>query len=391
MAAARFAAVFGQSLLPTALAFGVLGLPGGSPATLGLVMAAAAFGQVALVIPGGVLADRWPRKMLMVLAEIVSGSTLILLGVLYISGQATVIWMAVLAGISGMASGIFYPAATGFVPEMSPPASLQTTNSVLRMAANIARISGTAVSGIMVAFLGSGWAIAASGFLALLAAMFVSRLKPRYPATKAAGRGPFSELREGWREFSKRSWVVAIVVAGGMSSFGVSAYFGVLGPLRMDESGGPTQWALISASLATGTLAGVVIAIRIRPHRPLLVAVIALGLLSLPIAALALPTGLYVAMAAAFIAGVALDIFSVLWETTLQRNVPAHVLSRVSSFDWLLSFALAPVALIVAGPLVLSFGLSAVLWAAAALAISAPLAVLVPQVRRLTSTQSSAG
>jgi hypothetical protein len=96
-------------------------------------------------------------------------------------------------------------------------------------------------------------------------------------------------------------------------------------------------------------------------------------------------------MAAAFIAGVALDIFSVLWETTLQRNVPAHVLSRVSSFDWLLSFALAPVALIVAGPLVLSFGLSAVLWAAAALAISAPLAVLVPQVRRLTSTQSSAG
>jgi hypothetical protein len=101
--------------------------------------------------------------------------------------------------------------------------------------------------------------------------------------------------------------------------------------------------------------------------------------------ALAIPTPLAVAVAAAFVAGVSLDIFAVLWDTALQQRVPREALSRVSSFDWLGTFALSPIALGVAGPVVLALGLSNVLWGAALLAAMAPLALLEPEVRGIVT------
>ncbi len=383
MALARFVAVFGNSLLPTALAFGVLDLPGGSAASLGLVMAVASLGQVVFVVPAGVVADRRSRKRVMVFSEAVSGTALICCGILYLTGEASILWLAALAGISGIASGFFYPASTGFVPEISPPAALQSTNAILKFAANIARIVGVAASGLIVAFLGAGWGITGAGLLALAAAVLVLLLRPRYPASGSRVRSPMADFAEGWREFVERRWVVAVVIAGAVSNFGVTAWLGVLGPLRTSESAGAGQWALIGTALATGTLVGVVASLWVRPRRPLLVATLALGLFSLPIAAQALPTSLAVVMLAAFIAGVAVDVFTVLWETTLQQQVPHGVLSRVAAFDWLGSFAMSPISLAVAGPIVAVAGLDAAMWGAAALAALAPLALLQPEVRRM--------
>jgi MFS family permease len=381
MAVARFMALLGGSALPTALAFGVLALDGGSAAALGLVMAAATLGQVAFLIPGGVAADRWSRKRVLVLSETISGAALLALGLIYVSGNASVTLMAILAGVAGAAGGFFYPAATGFVPEMSPPEELQATNAILRMTANVARIAGTAAAGIIVAFAGAGWAIVTSGVLALGATLVLLRLRPRFRAPNATTTNPFADLVEGWREFISRRWVVAIVVVGAVSSFGSGAFFGVLGPLRMGESGGASEWALINTGLAIGLLVGAAAALRIHPRRPLVVAVTALGVYSLPVFALAIPSSLAVAVVAAFIAGASLDIFSVLWETALQQGVPPDALSRVSSFDWMGTFALSPIALGIAGPLVMAFGLSGVLWGAALLTAMAPLALLVPEVR----------
>jgi hypothetical protein len=250
------------------------------------------------------------------------------------------------------------------------------------MTANVARIAGTAAAGIIVAFVGAGWAIVTSGVLALGATLVLVRLKPRFRVPNATASNPFADLAQGWREFISRRWVVAIVVVGAVSSFGSGAFFGVLGPLRMQESGGASEWALINTGLAIGLLVGAAAAIRIHPSRPLVVAVIALGLYSLPMFALAVPSSLVVVVVAAFVAGACLDLFAVLWETALQQGVPRDALSRVSSFDWLGTFALSPIALGIAGPLVISFGLSAVMWGAALLTSMAVLALLVPEVRR---------
>jgi MFS family permease len=383
LAVARFAALLGSSILPTALAFAVLALEGTTASSLGFVVAAAVAGQVLFLIPGGVVADRYPRKGVMVVAEVLAGAAPLVSGALYLTGHATVGLLALFAAVGGVASGFFYPAVTGFVPEVASPDSLQEVNALLRLSVNVARIVGTAAAGVFVAVLGPGWAIAASGVLGIGAAALLARVEPRFAVPPSPESNPFADFRDGWGHFVARRWVVAIVVLGAVSNFGVSASLGVLGPLRVNGSGGAASWAVITTALAAGTVVGAVVAVRLRPARPLALAVVVLAGFSLPIGALALSAPLAATAAAAFLAGVSVDVFSVLWDTALQQHVPREALSRVSAFDWLGSFGLAPVALVVAGPLVDSFGLSTVLWCAALLAATPPLALLEPEVRRL--------
>lgn len=383
LAVARFAALLGSSILPAALAFAVLAIEGTSATSLGVVVAAAVAGQVLFLLPGGVVADRYPRKGVMVVAEAVAGAAPLLSGALYLTGHATVGLLALFAAIGGVASGFFYPAVTGFVPEVASPDSLQQVNALLRLSVNAARILGSAAAGVMVALVGPGWAIAASGLLGIGATGLLTRVEARFAVPPGPASHPLADFRAGWTEFVARRWVVAIVVLGAASNLGVSASLGVLGPLRVSGAGGAASWAVITTALAAGTVVGAVVAVRLRPVHPLVVAVVVLAGFSLPIAALALSAPLAVTATAAFLAGVSVDVFSVLWDTALQQHVPREALSRVSAFDWLGSFGLAPVALVVSGPLVDSFGLSAVLWCAALLAATPPLALLEPEVRRL--------
>lgn len=384
LAAARFAALLGSSLLPTALAFGILALPHTSASSLGTVIAASVAGQVLALLPGGVVADRYPRRVIMVVAETVAGLSSLAMGLVLMSGNASILLLGVFASLGGVASGFFYPAFSGFIPEVAAPGGLQSVNSLLRLSVNVARILGTALSGLLVALAGPGIAITASSMFGLLAALLVSRVRPRFDPVQRTGSTPLSDFRGGWAEFIARRWVVAVVVVGAISNFGVVAALGVLGPLRASQAlSGATSWALIATGMAIGTVLGAVAAVRIRPSRPFFVAMPALAVFALPIVALAVSTSIAVIVCAAFVAGFFLDVFSVMWDTALQEHVSNEALSRVSSFDWLASFGLSPIALALVGPMVDSFGLSPVLWIAAALALTPPLALLEPQVRRL--------
>ena len=121
----------------------------------------------------------------------------------------------------------------------------------------------------------------------------------------------------------------------------------------------------------------------------MLVGCLAAPLLALPVAVAAPPLALWAIVAAAFVAGVAVDVFSVLWDTALQQHVPADSLSRVSAYDWLGSTALTPLGLALCGPLVAAVGIEAALWSAAALAALPVLALLDPQVRGLRAGRST--
>ena len=96
--------------------------------------------------------------------------------------------------------------------------------------------------------------------------------------------------------------------------------------------------------------------------------------------------------ATAFATGASLEVFSVNWATTMQQEIPPAMLSRLSSYDALGSFALAPVGTVVAGPLAGAFGTSAVLTAGAILVVLLTAAVLlVPEVRNMQRQAVSPG
>jgi MFS family permease len=130
--------------------------------------------------------------------------------------------------------------------------------------------------------------------------------------------------------------------------------------------------------------------IRFRPRRMLLAASLAVPADSVFFLALAVPLAVPVIAATAFAAGASVEVFSVNWATTMQQEIPPAMLSRLSSYDALGSFALAPAGTAAAGPLAASFGTSAVLAAGAILVVLLTAVVLlVPEVRNMQRQPAS--
>jgi MFS family permease len=139
--------------------------------------------------------------------------------------------------------------------------------------------------------------------------------------------------------------------------------FPVLGALTAKRDlGGAGAWAAILAFRAVGWLIGGTTLLRLRPRRPLLAAILAGMIGALPTLLLAIPAPLVLLVIVAVISGIGTAVFNTLWETTLQRHIPASARSRVSSYDWFGSIALAPLGYALIGPLAAGIGVSAALY-----------------------------
>lgn len=372
----RTVSLFGSALAPIALAFAVLDLTG-SASDLGLVVAAGIVPTVVFMLVGGIWADRLPRHFVMVASDVVSGGAQIAAAVLLLAGSAEIWHLVVIQLVRGTASAFFFPASLGVVPETVSALRLQQANALLGLSRNATQIGGAAAGGILVAFVGPGWALAIDGLTYFVGGAFLLML--RLPRGAALPERHFlRELAEGWDEFRSRTWLWAIVV---QFSFINACYVGalqVLGPVIADEElGGPAAWGLILAGQAAGLVLGGVFMLRYEPERQLLVASLAIFPLALPLLFLGIPMPLLAITGAAFVSGFALDIFAVLWNTVMQEQIPAERLSRVYSYDALGSFVFSPVGAAVAGPAAEAFGTRATLFAGAAVIVVATAAVLL--------------
>ena len=194
------------------------------------------------------------------------------------------------------------------------------------------------------------------------------------------------DLLAGWNDFRSRTWLVFANVVAAVGNALVVAPFLVVGPAVADEAlGGAGAWALILAAFGAGSILGGVVALRVRPRRPMLVGLGLTGLHALPLSLLAVEAPAPLIALAAVAAGSQLSLLNTLWETTLQRLVPPQLLSRVVAYDWLSSSVFAPIGYALAGVLAGSWlGIEATLWLAVAVALG--LAATVPaigDVRRL--------
>jgi hypothetical protein len=181
------------------------------------------------------------------------------------------------------------------------------------------------------------------------------RFSARQPADATS---MLDELREGWREFRSRRWLWTIVLQFAGVVAITSATLSVLGPIVADARlGGARSWGVILASYAAGAVIGGVVMIRLRPSRMLLTASLAVIVFSVLQFALAVPLTVPLIAAAALVAGICQEFFGVNWITTMQQEIPPAALSRVSAYDALGSFALAPVGTAIAGPLASAFGI----------------------------------
>jgi predicted MFS family arabinose efflux permease len=319
----------------------------------------------------------------MVVADLVRVASQGTMAVLLISGSAEVWMLAALAGIGGGASGFFGPASLGLLPEVVPPEQLQPANALRSSGSSAGEILGPLFAGALVAAAGAGWAIAADAATFAVSAACLLRLGLTRSAPARSGSF-LLDLREGWAVFSSRTWVWAFVAYFAIANLFWGAWSS-LGPVVADRDlGGAAVWGTVLAVMGVGALLGSLIATQVRPARPLLTVALGEGLLALPLAFLAATSVVPAIALGALLSGVGLMLGMSVWESTLQRHIPAAALSRVSSFDWFASFAFYPLGLAIWGPISAAIGVHTALWTAFGLFMASLLAlVAVPAVRSL--------
>ena len=392
--AARTTGVLGNAVAPIALAFAVLDLTG-SAADLGLVVAARSIANVAVLLFGGVIADRLRRDVVLVGTSLAAAGTQAVVATLVITGSATIPLLVVLSVLNGAVAAVSLPAAAALVPETVPAALLRPANALLRLGLNGGSVVGASAGAGIVAVVGPGWGLVidAAGFA--LAGVLYSRLRlPVRPGTPSpdddegpgSGSSVIADLREGWQEFTRRSWVWTVVAQFAVLNAAFVGATTVLGPVVADGSFGRAAWGLVVAAQTVGLGVGAVIAMRWRPRHGLAVGVGLMAVTAVPVATLGLAPVVPALVVAFLLGGVALEIFAISWDQSLQSNVPRASLARVYSYDMVGSFVAVPLGEVFAGPAAHHFGTRPTLLVCAAIIVTATLAaVATPGVRRLTT------
>jgi hypothetical protein len=370
-------------MAPVAIAFAVLAH--GNASDVGYVLAAETVPLVVLLLVGGVVGDRISRRRLMLLSDTLRTISEVGLGLWVLLGTPPLWGFMALAAVMGVGQAFFNPAMTGIVPQLLSEEMLQRGNALNGISTSGGGVLGPAIAGVIIAVSSPGWAILADGATYLVSVVSLALIRIDWSAA------PHSEafttlLREGWREFWSRTWLWVIVIQSAFTNALVASLF-VLGPVVAKQSlGGASSWGAIMAASGAGSVVGGIVMLRYHPRRPLLIANLWGLLFPLPLFILAARSAVALIALAAFITGVSIAVFSVQWTTTMQREIPVHVLSRVSAYDWFGSLVFLPLGMALVGPVASEIGMTTTLVGCGVLMVLLMLTtLLVPSVVRLTA------
>jgi len=373
----------GDGVSTIALAFAVLQISN-SPTSLGIVLASRQVAMAAFTLAGGVIADRLPRHLVLVAAALVQGAVQAVSAVLVLSGHATVPLLAVLALVYGVADGFVIPASQGLIPLIVSSTRLQQANALLGLSRSVLGFAGPALGGVLVTLGSPGSALLVDAVSFGAAAVMLARVSIA-PRDDAVEPEPFlAELREGWNEFRRQTWIWTTIVFFGIGNMAGGTY-GVLGPVMAKRHyGGAGGWAGIVTASGVGAIVGGLAALRLRPRRPLLLSCVAAVPYGFQTLALGLRLPLWALIANSAFAGAALSVHIALWFTVFQREVPEAARSRVSSYDTLGSFVLIPLGAALAGPAAAVIGAENTLLLSGVISLACIAVVIAqPSVRRL--------
>ncbi|MFJ8791768.1 MFS transporter [Streptomyces sp. NPDC102462] len=393
LAAGRLLVYFANAMAPVALAFAVLDTTG-STTDLGLVVGARSLANVALLLVGGVVADRVRRTLVLQGSALAASAVQAAIAASVLLGAASIPLLMLLSVLNGALAAISLPASAALTPQTVASELIRPANAVLRMGINLGAIAGASLAGVVAAALGPGWGLAGNAVAFSGAAVcFLGVTVPGADGKAAPGERvrPVRELREGWREFTARRWVWLVVLQFMVVNAVIAGGVQVLGPGIADDTFGRGLWGAVLAAQMAGALVGGVLAARSRVRHALLLGVALTAMEAVPLMILAEAPHALLLGVAMFASGLALEQFGVAWDVSLQENIPHDRLARVYAYDALGSFVALPLGEMTAGPLAHRLGTGTTLLAGAALvaAVTAA-AVCSRQIRTLTTGRTPA-
>src|SRR3954468_12575390 len=379
--------LLGSGIAPVALAFAVLDLGGGA-SELGLVVGLYALADVASVLFGGVLGDRLPRTVMLqgsaAAAAVVQG----LVALSLIGGWSSIPLLAGLGMLNGALSALGSPSSSAITKQTVPAALLQRAISWRRIAQNVAMIIGNGVAGLLVVWVGSGWALGFDALTFAVAAVLFVQIDVPPVAAPGAGEGMWGEVASGFREVMRHTWLWLLILQALLYHLFYGGAQGVLGPIVVGDGLGRPAWGWALSTMMAGFVLGGLVTLRWRPRHALFVGTCFLGLTAAFPFAMAWSDSLAVVLVGAWLHGFGLEIFSVGWDLSIQEQVEPDKLARVYSFDMIGSFIARPVGLVLTGPIATVVGYRAWLTVVGGVIVGSVLVALTSgDVRRLERKQ----
>ncbi|MBD0745457.1 MFS transporter [Streptomyces sp. CBMA152] len=383
----RSLSLLGDAVIPAALALAVY-MATGSTADLAIVLGCSMVPKLLLLPFGGVAGDRFNARTVALTTDLVRCATQLFVGYELLGGDPKLWQIALAEAIGGSASAFAMPALAPLLTGTVDKENRQRANALMGVVNSTTRIGGPAVAGALILTAGPGWAFVLDAASFAISAALLSAIRVRH--VPPVRRSLVADLKEGWGEVRSRDWYWTSLFAHSAWN-GAAAVLMTLGPaIAFKEFGGKTFWLVFLQAGAIGLLLGSLVAGRARPKRPILTANLGLATYALPLTLLAVSAPAPLAIAAYGIAQAGLGFLSPVWETSVQSAIPSHALARVTSYDWLLSLAAAPVGYALAPLAADAWGPEVPLIAAALLVGGACLATAaVPGVRRFGQQDES--
>ncbi|MCV7431006.1 tetracycline efflux MFS transporter Tet(V) [Mycolicibacterium bacteremicum] len=354
--AAVACSIFATGMWTVVMALQVIALSN-DPAALSLVATCLAAGLVAFVLVGGIAADRFPQRRIILLVESVNTVAVTAVAVLGVLDALRLWHMAVASAALGIAAAFFFPAYSAILPRLLPPEQLLAANGIEGvMRPTLQQAVGPAVAGLLIGatFPTVGAVLCAALYGVGLALLIATRPVASPVAESHEKTHVLADLRDGFLFMVRTPWLLATLLFASGFVMLIMGPIEVLLPFitnaRFDH--GERIFGFVLAAFGLGSAVGALAVSSLRlPRRYLTVMMVCWTVGNLPLIAIGYTTSFLVMAVASFVVGMTSGAAMVIWGTLLQRRVPPEMLGRVSSLDFFVSLVFMPISMAVVGPL----------------------------------------
>lgn len=349
----------GSSMAGVALAFAVLDIDD-SASALGWVVAASSIPMVVFMLLGGAVADRLPRAVVLRGCNLVQGVAQSLTAFLVISGNAEIWHLVALQAVAGTVFAVSYPAFLGMVPILLPVEERKAAFLLIGQATSLVGILGPALSGLLVATTGPGWALAVDATTYLVAASMLVLVRLPPGDRSQARASVIGDFAAGWAFANQLGWVIPGASCALVFNALVSGGINVLGPVIADDTIGSEGWGLAGSAQALGVFVAAFFLAKVTLTRPMKAIMASFVVWCVPMLVLGTHVNVWLLAASFAVAGAALSLLDLSWNLLVQEKVPEAMLSRIMAIDGFFSFVAMPIGQVAVGPLAGAFGASRV-------------------------------
>jgi MFS family permease len=356
-----------------------------APEALSLVGIAMTVPTIACLLVGGVVSDRFDRRRVMLWSDAGRGLAIAVLAAFAFAHQLTFPVLCGVVSVYALGAGFHTPAFEAIVPSLVPAELLPQANSLDQFIRPVAmRLVGPACGGFVVGLLGAGTAFAVDAASFGVSALSVAALRP-VASGLAEPSSTLSAVRDGLRFVGRNAWLWATLASAAVT------YLLFLGPTevllpfvvknQLHRSAG--DLGLVLAAGGAGALgAAAWMGQRREPRRPLTFTYACWAVATLAVAGYGLARSVPQLMLACLVFNALEAAGTIVWATIKQRHVPAELLGRVSSLDWLISISLLPVSYALTGPVSSAVGVQTTLELVGVIgAVITFVALFLPRVR----------